>query len=107
MNRHHSYTQQKYALIAMLLVILYCLLFSCKIKPDGKDEKGWYKDTETCVSYHDETVWEYHYGLSFRGKMEWHYGPNSKSICDEYQTVRKYIKKNRVDSSKYEKTPTK
>ena len=69
-----------------ILIILLLILFSgCgPQRPDYVDDSGKeYSISERCVKSHTESDYSYHYGYNgFSGKFEWHWGWDTKTICD-------------------------
>lgn len=76
-----------------LLIVCVGLLYACEPKPEGyKDGKPYITRTH-CVRSHDVEKWEYHYGYRpMKGKMEYHYGPHTVTICDEQRTDTIFLK---------------
>mgnify|MGYP001274283390 CR=1 FL=1 len=70
--------------LSMILIIGLFGIGCDDPKPEfSKNGKGYYTKNR-CVKSHNETVWDYHWGYSWmRGKYCWHYGPHSKTICDQ------------------------
>lgn len=67
--------------IILSIFILSILIISCKRKADLYINGKPFYISERCIKDTSWTEWGYHYGLSYRGKMEFHYGPQSKSNC--------------------------
>lgn len=61
----------------VILVYIF-LLIGCERKPDLMINGKPYRIRHECVHYKTENT--FHYGLSYRGKFEYHYGPETK--CD-------------------------
>ena len=66
-------------------LIIILLLVSCKPKPEFViNGKGYYTKCH-CLKSETKTVYEYHYGHSpLDGGFKGHYGPNSKTVCIEW-----------------------
>lgn len=81
-----------------LLILISC---DIPIKPDYVKNGKEYIIREVCVKSHTEETYDYHFGYNyFSGKHEYHYGPDSKTICDssvidtiEVNVKKKYYKK--------------
>ena len=76
-------TKLQFSTSACLLAILCCVLFlGCKPEPELYINGKPFYTRSRCVESETETIWEYHYGYNtFRGKYEFHYGPNTKTEC--------------------------
>lgn len=73
------------------LYILICIAaISCKKKAEFYIDGVPFYTQARCVSHHTEIKHEYHYGYSYRGKYEWHFGPRVVNVCDQVKvdTVR-------------------
>ena len=90
----------RYLTLGLLMVILY----GCgPWKPDYVDENGKeYEIRSYCVKSHSVSEYCYHYGYNFMSsKYEWHWGMDTKTICDstsqdtvEINLKQKYYTKN-------------
>lgn len=73
----------------VIVLLLSLLLVGCYVptKPDLVVNGKEYLLREECVKSHDETKFCYHYGWNaWRGKFEFHWGNQTKSICDSTST---------------------
>ena len=70
----------------MKRILIGCLLLSAcgPIQPDYVDKDGKeYMFTHPCIKSHSESKYEYHYGYNMmKGGFDWHYGMDTKTICD-------------------------
>lgn len=71
----------------MKRIIIGCLILlsACEpYKPEYVDKNGKeYIFTSHCVKSHNETDYDYHYGYNMiKGGFDWHYGMDTKTICD-------------------------
>lgn len=76
------------SLFLISIVILFVVFSGCDFRPEPEfyiDGKPYYTRIY-CVESHSEEKWGYHYGMSFKGKMEYHFGLYSDDICDKYKT---------------------
>ena len=64
---------------SMLFILL--ILFGCTPEPEFYINGIPYYTRSRCIESTHETVWEYHYGFSFMGKYEYHYGPHTVTKC--------------------------
>jgi hypothetical protein len=86
-----------------LILFLGLVLFGCNTsrKPDLVIDGREYSLNEKCIKSHQETKFCYHYGWnSWKGKFEFHWGNQTKTICDstridtiEINLKEKYYKK--------------
>lgn len=87
----------------LFLLLLFLVFTSCgPQRPDYVDGDGReYSINSRCIKSHTESDYGYHYGYNFMsGKYEWHWGRETKTICDEWvldtteiNTKEKYYKK--------------
>jgi hypothetical protein len=68
------------------LAFIIFLFASCKIKPDGKDVRGYWHYVDVCVKSHTENYTQ----PVLIGKI-WMSQPRVRTVCDQYQTVKEYI----------------
>lgn len=77
-----------------VLFIVLVLMVSCKIKPDGKDTKGYFRYVDSCVVSHNETnVSVLPSGVPIGGDL---YLVTS-DVCDSSVYVKRYIQIDKVD----------
>jgi len=72
-----------------LVLLLTLFLFGCNVptKPDLVINGKEYVLRDKCVKSHEETKFCYHYGWNgWRGKFEFHWGNQTKTICDSTST---------------------
>lgn len=71
---------KKYLTLLILIVSI-----GCTQKPQFYiNGKPYYRNLR-CIENKTETKCEWHYGYNmFRGKWEYHYGPNTKTECVKY-----------------------
>jgi hypothetical protein len=72
-----------------LILFSGLVFFGCNTsrKPDLVIDGREYALNKKCIKSHQETKFCYHYGWnSWRGKFEFHWGNQTKTICDSTST---------------------
>ena len=81
-----DYTTLKIFLVYLLGIIVLIGASSCgPQRPDYVNDGREYSISSRCVKSHTETEFTYHYGYDFMaGKYRWHWGNETKTICDSF-----------------------
>lgn len=77
------------------VIILSIILMSCKTKPDGKDNKGWFVYEDVCVRSHQQNSTR----IQMAGKTPI-LVPYTYTVCDESITIKTYPEINKLDTLK-------
>ena len=78
----------KIMMVYLLFILCVILLSSCTgpTKPDLVVDGKEYVIRENCLSGHNESKYDYHYGYNaMRGKFEYHLGHHTEWVCDEWK----------------------
>lgn len=77
--------KQKYLsnrLTSIFSILCCVVLFGCKPEPEFYINGKPFYTRSRCIESKTKTIWKFHHGHNrFSGKWEYHFGPNTKTVC--------------------------